>query len=78
MEIKNRLEQVFRKLFNNNAIEIQPATVADDVDGWDSITHLELIMAVEKEFNIEITGFDVMNLKNVGDLINLIQRKTSA
>ena len=78
MEVKNKLQEVFRKVFNNTTIEIYPTTIADDVDGWDSITHLELIVAVEKEFKIEITGFDVMNLKNVADLINLIQRKTSA
>lgn len=76
--VKNRIEKVFRAVFKNEALEIFGSTTATDVPGWDSITHLELIVAVEKEFGIEITGFDVMNLKNVGDLINLVQRKISS
>lgn len=70
-----KLTQVFRNVFKNNAIEITRSTTAADIDQWDSITHLDLITAVEEDFTIEITGFDVMGLKNVGDLLDLIQRK---
>ncbi|WP_317898629.1 acyl carrier protein [Aurantibacillus circumpalustris] len=70
-----KLTQVFRSVFKNDAIEITDSTNASDIDQWDSITHLDLITAVEEAFAIEITGFDVMGLKNVGDLLDLIQRK---
>lgn len=70
-----KLVQVFRNVFKNDAITISPETTAADIEQWDSITHLDLITATEEAFNIEITGFDVMGLKNVGDLLNLIQRK---
>lgn len=70
-----KLTQVFRSVFKNDAIEITRATTAADIDQWDSITHLDLITATEEAFQIEITGFDVMGLKNVGDLLDLIQRK---
>ncbi len=70
-----QLTQVFRNVFQNNAIEITRSTTAADIDQWDSITHLDLITATEESFSIEITGFDVMGLKNVGDLLDLITRK---
>ncbi|MCD6017989.1 MAG: putative acyl carrier protein [Bacteroidetes bacterium] len=70
-----KLTQVFRNVFKNDSIEITRTTTAADIDQWDSITHLDLITATEEAFHIEITGFDVMGLKNVGDLLDLIQRK---
>jgi len=70
-----QLTQVFRNVFQNNSIEITRSTTAVDIDQWDSITHLDLITATEEAFKIEITGFDVMGLKNVGDLLDLIARK---
>ncbi len=70
-----QLTQVFRTVFQDNSIEITRSTTAADIDQWDSITHLELITATEEAFKIEITGFDVMALKNVGDLLDLIDRK---
>lgn len=76
--IRERIENVFRTVLKNKTIELSDSTTAADVPGWDSITHLELIIEVEKEFGIEISGFDVMNLKNVGDLIKLVQRKVTS
>ncbi len=70
-----QLTEVFRNVFKNNAIHITRNTTAADIDQWDSITHLELITATEEAFQIEINGFDVMGLKNVGDLLDLIKRK---
>ncbi len=74
----DRLTSVFRKVFNNTNININRSTTSSDIDQWDSITHLELITATEEEFGIEITGFDVMGLNDVGDLLDLIQRKQEA
>lgn len=76
-EIHNKVNEIFKSLFKNSDLEIKREYTADNVDGWDSITHLDLIVSVEKEFNIEINGFDVMGLRNVGDLIDLIERKTN-
>lgn len=70
-----KLTEVFRTVFKNENIEITRTTTAADIDQWDSITHLDLITVTEESFKIEITGFDVMGLKNVGDLLELIQRK---
>lgn len=73
--ILKRISEIFIKLFNDENIILNRETTADDIDGWDSITHLDLIVEVENEFNIEINGFDVMGLRNVGDLIDLVERK---
>jgi acyl carrier protein len=76
--LHDRLTNVFRTVFNNPNIEISRDTTANDIEGWDSITHLDLITGTEEEFGIEITGFDVMNLKNVGDLLDLLERKSAS
>ena len=74
-KIHERLNQVFRRVFKDDSITISRETTARDIEGWDSLTHLDLITETETEFGIEITGFEVMNLKNVGDLIDLLATK---
>ncbi len=74
-ELELGLNIVFKTTFENNNLEITREMTADDINGWDSITHLDLIVAVENRFSIEINGFDVMGLKNVGDLADLVERK---
>lgn len=75
--IQERFMKVLRTVFENDTIEWSPELTAEEVDGWDSITHLDLIVATEAEFQIEISGFDVMGLNNTGDLVQLIERKLS-
>lgn len=70
-----RVDNVFRKVFKNDGISVQRETTAKDIAGWDSITHLDIISGMEKEFNVEITGFEVMNMSNVGDLYDLLTQK---
>lgn len=74
-EINSKLIYLFRSVFKNEQLTITKDLTANDVEGWDSITHLSLITELEKMFSIEINGFDVMGLSNVGDLIGLINRK---
>ncbi|HLH05181.1 MAG TPA: acyl carrier protein [Bryobacteraceae bacterium] len=75
--IEQRLNRVFQEIFDDDSLEIRPEMTADDVDGWDSITHIVLIAAVEREFKVDFTTAEVTGLKNVGDLIALIEKKTS-
>jgi acyl carrier protein len=70
-----RVDGVFRKVFKNEAIAVQRETTAKDIAGWDSITHLDIISGMEEEFGVEITGFEVMNMSNVGDLYDLLTQK---
>lgn len=76
--LQNRLIEVFKKTFELKELEWNANLTAEDIDGWDSITHLDLIVNTEKEFGIEISGFDVMGLQNIGDLLTLVERKLEA
>jgi len=70
-----RVDSVFRRVFKNDGISVQRETTAKDIAGWDFITHLDIISGIEEEFNVEITGFEVMNMSNVGDLYDLLTQK---
>ena len=73
--VKSRLNQVFRDIFDDPSLEITESTTADDVEAWDSLTHIDLIVQVEAEFKIKLSTGEVRNLKNVGDFIALIAKK---
>jgi len=77
MNTLQKLNEVFQITFKDPSIEVQREHTANDIEGWDSITHLDLIVAVEKHFNLEINGFEIMGLKNVGDLADLIDKKVA-
>ena len=74
-ELTARVDGVFRKVFKNEGISVHRETTAKDIAGWDSITHLDIISGMEEEFDVEITGFEVMNMSNVGDLYVLLTQK---
>jgi acyl carrier protein len=75
MEIQDRLQTVFRTVFANDTIELTPHLTADDVDEWDSLSHINLMLAVELEFGIEFDQSEIQNFANVGELITNIQHK---
>jgi len=74
-EIHQQLTAVFRDVFDNPTLEISDGTTGPDVDGWDSITHVNLIVAVEKAFKTTFTTKEVKALANVGDFIALIAKR---
>ena len=78
METADRLQQVFRKVFADERLNIGPATSAKDIRMWDSLTHLELIAAVEAEFGIRFSFGEVMQFNNVGDMLRLIAQRTAS
>lgn len=74
-DVRAELTAVFRDVFDNEGIELKDETTAKDVDGWDSLTNIDLVVAVEKHFKIKLTTRDVAGLKNVGELIALVTKK---
>jgi acyl carrier protein len=74
-ETRQRLLAVFRQVFADDRIEIHEGTTAHDIPQWDSLSNINLILAVEKAFNIRLTIREVRVMKNVGDLMALIGRK---
>lgn len=74
-EIFERLNSVFRDVFDDETITVNDATTAADIDGWDSLTHITLISAVEDEFGITFNMKDVIKMKNVGDMADIIEEE---
>jgi len=75
--VKVRLDKVFQDIFDDPALQITESTTASDIDAWDSLTHIDLIVQVEKEFKIKLSTGEVRGLKNVGDFIALIAKKAT-
>ncbi len=71
--ILKELETVFKQFFKNDLIILKNETVADDIEYWDSLTHIELINTIEKQFNITFTFNEVLSFDTVGEMVICIQ-----
>lgn len=69
-----KLEEVFSEVFDDD-ISLTPETTAADVDGWDSVMHVNLMLEIEAAFGVRFNSADVTGLKNVGQLLDLIAAK---
>ena len=76
-EITARLTGIFRKTFDDDRLEVTHEMTAADVEAWDSLSHINLILAIERGFDIRLTTREVRGMKNVGDLIETVARKTA-
>jgi acyl carrier protein len=70
--IDERLTEIFREVFDNDSIVVHRETTARDIEGWDSLAHLRLVLAIEGRFALRLPSTKVAGLKNVGDMIDLI------
>lgn len=75
-QIYERLTRVFQDVFDDDSISVTPELSAKDVDGWDSVTHIRLMLTVEKAFRIKFSTSEISNLENMGDLVTLIKART--
>ena len=71
-EVYERLNEVFRDVFDDEDITVNDATTADDIEDWDSLEHINLVVAVEKEFRIKFNMGEVNSFKNVGEMVDII------
>lgn len=71
-EIYERLNEVFRDVFDDDSIEVNPKTTSEDIEDWDSLEHINLVNAVEAEFGIKFTMAQVVGMKNVGEMVDII------
>lgn len=76
-EIQERLTKTFHKVFGDRKLVLTPAMTAADVERWDSLTHVRLLLTVEREFRISITASEARKLQTVGDLMQLIESKVA-
>ncbi len=74
-QIMERVQEIFRDLFDIEGLIISEDTTSADVDGWDSIQQIALIDMIEKEFNIHFTIDEIVDMVNVGEMIDRIEKK---
>lgn len=73
--ILERVQDIFRDIFDNEALIISKSTSAVDIEEWDSLNNINLVVAIEKEFKIKFVLEELVSLKNVGEMIGLIGEK---
>jgi acyl carrier protein len=75
-QIYARLTDIIRNVMDDDSINVTPQLSAKDVDGWDSLSHIRLLMTIEKEFKFKFSTSEVGKLQTVGDLAALVRLKT--
>jgi acyl carrier protein len=76
-EILAKVQEVFRDVFDNEEIVLTSETTADDVEDWNSLNHMQLVVAIEKEFKISFTLNEILGWVNVGAMVECIGKKVA-
>lgn len=74
-EIISRLNLIFQDIFDDTSIQIREDYSAKDIDGWDSLTHINIIVEAEKAFGVKFTTKEIRGLKDVSEFVDLIMTK---
>lgn len=74
-EIFKKVNEIFCDELDNDDIVLSDETTADDVEEWDSLSHVQLIVAIEKAFGIKFTSNEILSWNNVGELIDSIEKR---
>ena len=74
-DVRARLQTVFRETFDDDGIELADEMTAEDLDDWDSVSHISLVLAVEREFGVTLNAAEIGSLENVGAMIALLCAK---
>ena len=74
-DIYAKLTTVFQDVFDDDSISVAPETSAKDVDGWDSLSHIRMILTVERAFKLKFSTAEIGRLEKVGDLVALIKAR---
>ncbi len=75
MDTMAQITPIFHQVFEDDSIVLKRETTADDIDAWDSLSHINLVIAIEMEFGIRFALGELQALKNVGEMIDLINKK---
>lgn len=73
--ILSQTNEIFKDVLDNDNIQLTPETTAKDIEEWDSLSHIQLIVAVEKHFKVKFTSVEIGGFKNVGELCSTVERK---
>lgn len=74
-EIMNGLTEIFKDVFEDDSLVLTEETNANDIDDWDSLMHITILQAVQGEFNVEFGIDEITSMKNVGEMIDLVESK---
>ncbi|MCX6115948.1 MAG: acyl carrier protein [Proteobacteria bacterium] len=74
-EIHTRVQNVFRDVFDLPTLQLLDSTSSEDIEDWDSLNHINLVTAIEKDFKIRFAISELQNLQNVGEMLDLIKEK---
>lgn len=74
-EILSRVQEIFCDVLDNEDLVLTMTTTASDVEDWDSLTHIQLIVAIEKHFGIKFTSKEILSWANVGEMVDCIDSK---
>ena len=77
-EILAQVNLIFKDVLDNDELEIKNETTAKDVEEWDSLTHIQLVVAIEKHFKIRFTATEIQGFKNVGEMCEGILKRIQA
>jgi len=74
--ILKQVNDIFIDILDNNDIKLTPATTAKDIEEWDSLNHIQLVVAIEKHFKLRFNSAEITRWKNVGDMCQTIKDRT--
>ncbi|MBR5407714.1 MAG: acyl carrier protein [Lachnospiraceae bacterium] len=74
-EIMDKVNEIFRDVFDDDSLVIVDSTNSDDIEDWDSLEHISLIISMEKEFDLKFDIKEVNKLENVGQMVDMIKDK---
>ena len=74
-KVYEMLDEVFQDVFDDEDIHVEPETTADDIEDWDSLEHINLVVAVENKFGIKFNMNEVVKFKNVGEMVDVILQR---
>ncbi len=74
-EVYNKLNDVFRTVFDDDSITVGDTTTSADIEDWDSLEHIDLIVSIEKAFGMKFTMSETTGMKNVGEMVDIILQR---
>ena len=75
MDVHQRLQQVFRDVFSDDSLVLRDEMTSRDIAGWDSVAHINLMFSIESAFGIQFVGNELAELKNIGELKDLVEKR---
>ena len=75
MDVLSKLQDIFRDIFDDESLVLTRETTAADIEEWDSLAQVNIIVACEAEFGIKFDLNDIVQLKSVGDIVDMVERK---